>query len=420
MIPYGKQFIDEDDIIAVRDVLRSDFLTTGPKIVEFEQALADYCGAKHAVVVSSGTAALHVAMLAADIGLGDYVLTSPNTFLSSANCAEMVGAAVDFSDIDSDTLCVSLETLQSAWNNDVKAVVPVDFAGYPCVSKEMADYIHERGAIVIEDAAHAIGSSRDGYRVGGFPWVDMTTFSFHPVKTITSGEGGAIMTNNDRLADRCRLLRNHGMQKRKVEDENLKLERMIDRREQGAEYLKNSQIHPSDAPWYYEMKEVGYNYRMTDFQAALGLSQLKKLDQFIKRRQAIVDQYNEAFCTLHHAKCPFVNEWDSISRTQDHNGTLYPSIDSAWHLYVLQFDFDAIGKSRSHVMSELKEMGVGTQVHYIPVHTQPYYVNKYGYGRGKCPNAEAFYERCLSLPLFPAMSDEDVVTVIRAVRGVVG
>ncbi len=402
-IPYGRQLIDEDDLVAAVEALRSDWLTTGPSVEAFEQALAAYCGAKHAVAVSNGTAALHVAMLVAGIGHGDRVLTSANTFLASANCAEFVGAMADFADIDPRTYNVTAETLEAAWKADVRAVVPVDFAGQPCDMPAIATLARERGAVVIEDASHAIGSrlSREGreYRTGGHPWADMTTFSFHPVKTITTGEGGAILTNDDRLAERCRLFRNHG-----IERGGGKLDHRLQTMDQG---LRTSDLRPpisDQGPWYYEMHEVGFNYRITDIQCALGLSQLKKLDRFVSRRQQIVDQYNASFAALPHADTPIHRYPDTCS--------------PAWHLYVLQIDFAKAGLTRTEVMEALKARGVGTQVHYIPVHTQPYYARKYGYAPGKCPVAEAYYSQCLSLPLFPAMSDEDVAHVTSAVREV--
>ncbi len=381
-IPYGRQSISEQDIQAVVDVLRGDWLTCGPTVDAFEKALCETTGAGHAAAVANGTAALHLAMLAAKIGPGDRVLTSPNTFLASANCAEYVGATADFADIDPETLNLSPAALDAVWTDDVKAVVAVDFAGRPCDMEAIAGIARARGAVVIEDAAHALGSCLGPEsKVGSHPWADLTTFSFHPVKTLTTGEGGAITTNSDELAARCRLLRSHGMDRNRP-----------------------------DEPWFYEMKEPGFNYRITDIQCALGLSQLGRLEHFIARRQQITDLYNSAFQGLERIKTPAPVD---VGR-------------SAWHLYAVQIDFPGLENKkgagsacRAQVMAELKERGVGTQVHYIPVHLQPYYREKYGYGEGKCPNAEAYYEKALSLPLFPSMTDSDVEQVIQAVREVV-
>ena len=376
--------MSKEDIAAVVQALQSEFLTTGPCVEAFENALASYCGATHAVAVANGTAALHVAILAAGIKPADRLLTSANTFLASANCAEFVGATADFADIDAHTYNVTADTLHAAWKNDVRAIVPVDFAGQPCNMPAIAELARLRGALIIEDASHAIGCA-----VGGHPWADMTTFSFHPVKTITTGEGGAILTNDDKLADRCRLFRSHGMIKDSSQFVGL-----------GSQ---PSTLNPQLAEtghWYYEMQELGFNYRITDFQCALGISQLKKLNRFVARRAEIVAQYNSAFAGLTSVICPLT------------------SVRTAWHLYVLQIDFSAVGKTRTQVMTELRQRGVGTQVHYIPVHLQPYYRNKYGYASGKCPVAEAYYQRCLSLPLYPTMTNVDMERVIQAVKEV--
>ncbi|MDF7825522.1 UDP-4-amino-4,6-dideoxy-N-acetyl-beta-L-altrosamine transaminase [Pontiellaceae bacterium B12227] len=375
MIPYGRQSILQEDIDAVVEVLNGDWLTCGPTVERFEAALCDYTGAKHAIAVSNGTAALHVAMLAGGIKAGDRVVTSPNTFLASANCAEYVGATADFIDIDPETLNLSSDLLEKNWQADTRAVVAVDFAGRPCDMPAIAAIARNNGAVVIEDAAHALGSrlKHDGqtHTVGAHPWADMTTLSFHPVKTLTTGEGGAILTDSDELAEQCRLFRNHGMVRNRPEE-----------------------------PWYYGMETPGFNYRITDLQCALGISQLKRLDDFIARRQEITDAYNQAFQSLENLQTP----------------ALFSGGSSAWHLYVVQIDFPMLGKSRAQVMQELRELGVGTQVHYIPVHLQPYYRNKYGYAEGKCPVAEAYYEKCISLPLFPTMSDDDVGRVIQSVE----
>jgi perosamine synthetase len=378
IIPYGRQSVEEEDVQAVLSVLNGDWLTCGPAVDAFEQKLCDYTGARHAVAVSNGTAALHVAMMAAGVGEGDRVLTSPNTFLASANCAEYVGAMADFVDIELGSHNLSPLALECGWSQNVKAVVAVDFAGRPCDMPAIAKQVRRQGAMLIEDGSHALGSRIDSggksYFVGSHPWADMTTFSFHAVKTLTTGEGGAILTDDDELAKRCRLFRNHGMERNRP-----------------------------DEPWVYEMAQIGFNYRITDLQCALGCSQFLRLEQFISARQKIVDTYNVAFQELNNLETPI------------------PVLDGrpAWHLYVVQIAFQEIGKSRAQVMRELKDLGVGSQVHYFPVHLQTYYRNKYGYASGKCPNAEAFYERCLSLPLFPSMTEENVAQVIAAVREVV-
>lgn len=397
MIPYGRQWVDDEDVDAVVKTLRSDGLTCGPKIESFEAALASVCGAKHAIAVSNGTAALHVAMLAAGIGPGNRVLTSPNTFAASANCAAYVGATPDFADIDPLTLNLDPASLLAAWREDVRAVVAVDFAGYPCDMPRIAELARAKGAVVIEDAAHALGTQFQArgqwHKTGGHPWADLTTLSFHPVKTITTGEGGAILTHDDRLAARCRLLRSHGISK------------------EPSQFLTSDlcPLSSEKGPWYYEMQMLGFNYRITDIQCALGSSQLRKLQRFMDRRQEIVNQYNAAFADLPHLRLP-----PQAGQIMGDVGPTRPS----WHLYVLQIDFPAIGMSRTQCMYALREKGVGTQVHYIPIHLQPFYRQQYGYGPGKCPIAEAFYAQCLSLPLFPSMTDANVQCVIEAVRNI--
>lgn len=397
-LPYGRQCIDESDIQAVTEVLRCDWLTCGPKVRAFEEALAAYVGARHVVALANGTAALHLTMLAAVIGPGDRVLTSSLAFLASANCAEFVGAQADFVDIDPTDYTLDPRRLEEAWSDDVKAVIPVDYAGYPCRHEQIAELARSRGAYIIDDACHAIGTEitdgRSTWKLGGHPWADMTVFSFHPVKAMTCGEGGAIATNDDRLAERCRLLRTHGMTKEpallRYDSDDLAQPRRADR---------------SPGPWYYEMPELGYNYRITDIQCALGLSQLSKLDGFIHRRQTITDRYNEAFADLPHLQLPPRLDQAPHSRS------------ISWHLYVLKIDFESLGTTRGRFMTRLREKGVGSQVLYIPEHLQPYYRDKHGYEPGKCPEAEAFYRRCLAIPLYPAMTDGDVQRVIDAVSG---
>ena len=384
-IPYGKQQIDQDDLDAVCEALQSDFLTCGPKIEEFEEAFAQFVGAKHAVVVCNATAALHLAMLVAEVGPGDRVVTSPNTFLSSANCAAFVGATPDFCDIDSRAYTLCPKALEESWKPDTKAVVAVAYAGQSAHMPEIARIARHNGAIVIEDACHGTGGGFqiDGtrYKQGGHPWADITTFSFHPVKTLTTGEGGILLTDNDDYAEKARLLRTHGM----TRDEDA-FEGSVER-----------------GPWYYEMHELGYNFRITDLQCALGLSQLKKLPASIERRREIVALYNDAF-----AKLPWLTP-PQLIHPDDRD-------EISWHLYTVRIQFSALGKSRTEVMHELRDSGIGSQVLYIPVHLQPYYQNTYGYTEGKCPKAEAYYKESLSLPLYPAMSDNDVDHVIQSVK----
>ncbi|WP_018969621.1 UDP-4-amino-4,6-dideoxy-N-acetyl-beta-L-altrosamine transaminase [Rubritalea marina] len=391
MIPYGKQSISEEDILAVVETLRSDFLTCGPRVETFEQEFADFVGAKHAIAVCNATAALHLSMLVADIGSADRVITSPNTFLSSANCSAFVGATPDFCDIDSDTYTMDLESLKQAWSEDVRAVIPVAYAGQSADMKGIAEFARGKCAIVIEDASHGTGGGffQDGkaWKQGGHPWADMTVFSFHPVKTLTTGEGGILVTDNDEYASKARLLRTHGMTRDSNAFQGLGLD-SLSLGEQG--------------PWYYEMLELGHNFRITDVQCALGSSQLKRLPHFIKRRQEIVALYNAAFADIDWIKTPGI-------RSAEDKGFI------SWHLYTLQIDFTAIGKTRSVVMVELRSKGIGTQVLYIPVYLQPYYRNSYGYNPGKCPNAEHFYSEALSLPLYPDLSDEDVKKIIAEV-----
>ena len=390
-LPYGKQSISEAEVDAVVECLRSDFLTCGPRVDAFEEAFAAHVGAKYAVAVSSATAALHLAMKVVDIGPGNRVVTSPNTFLASANCAAYVGATPDFSDIDQLSYNMDPAVLAAGWKDDTKAVVAVDYAGQSCDMPGIAKVARGRGAVVIEDASHATGGAflyqGECWKIGGHPWADLTTFSFHPVKTMTTGEGGILVTDNPEYAARARLLRSHGMVREPGGFVGLGDEDNLSLSEKGS--------------WYYEMSELGFNYRITDLQCALGLTQLERIDQFIARRREIVEQYNESF-----ADCPFVVS--PAVKPEDKKLT-------SWHLYTLQIDFGSIRKTRTQVMEELREQGVGTQVLYIPVHLQPYYRNHYGYGTGKCPNAENFYERALSIPLFPKLTTEDVESVVTAV-----
>ena len=428
MIPYGRQSISEDDIAAVVRSLRSDFLTCGPEVEAFEKEFAAFVGAKHAVAVCNATAALHLAMQVLGIGKGDRVVTSPNTFVASANAAAYVGATPDFSDIDSKTYNLDPVVLEQNWKPDTKAVVAVDYAGQPCNMPEIARIARSRGAYVIEDACHGLGGGfqADGrkWKLGGHPWADITTFSFHPVKTLTTGEGGILLTENDEWAARARLLRTHGITRNHDEFTGLDDSEHSDFRFQFSakpnppSVIRDQSFLAERGPWYYEMQELGYNYRITDLQCALGRNQLKRLPEFITRRQQIASCYNQAFSNLDWLKTP---AFDSASPTTRHQPPAtgsdfsYQLSDLSLHLYTVQIDFPSVGKTRTKVMQELREKGVGTQVLYIPVYLQPWYRRIYGYASGKCPNAERFYARALSLPLYPAMSDKDVGKVIGAV-----
>jgi len=392
VLPYGHQYIGEDDIHAVVDVMRSARLTQGPKVDEFERELAQYCGAKYAVAVSSGTAALHLACLAAGINEGHEAVTSPVTFVASANCILYCHGRPVLADIDGETYNIAPSEIRNRLTSMTRSIIPVHFAGLPCDMERIRKISDEHGLIVIEDACHALGSKwqeSDGkwHLTGSCSHSDMTVFSFHPVKHITTGEGGAITTNSEELYKKLMMLRSHGITRESDKFVNKKLA-----------------FSAADVPnpWYYEMQELGFNLRITDIQCALGLSQLKKLDSFVSRRREIVSMYNKAFENISCLKIPV--------ELKTHQ--------SSWHLYVVQIDFEKLGKSRCSIMNKLYKQGVGTQVHYIPVHLQPYYRSKLGYKEGDYPIAEAYYSRTLSLPLFPKMTDEEVEKVIRTVISV--
>ncbi len=385
-ISYGGQAVDQADIDAVDRVLRSRNLTQGEEVGKFEEEVAAYVGAEFGVAVSSGTAALHLACLACDVSRGDEGITSPNTFVASANAIVYGGASPRFADIDPRTYNMSPVELEKRITKNTRVVIPVHFAGQSCKMKDIREVISKkeelfgRKIFVIEDASHVLGSLYRGKKVGCCDYSDAAVFSFHPVKHITTGEGGMVVTNNHEFADRIRKLRTHGITK---------------------EPVRMSQ-HPG--PWYYEQDALGFNYRITDFQCALGRSQLKKLNWFSARRRMIVETYNRAFEGLPFVTIPFED----------------PECMSIFHLYVLQIGFRELGISRSELMEKLKMQGILTQVHYIPVHLQPYYRQNFGTEEGQYKVAEGYYEKCLTLPLYPAMDNEEVAKVINHVRGLIG
>ncbi|MDP4093169.1 MAG: UDP-4-amino-4,6-dideoxy-N-acetyl-beta-L-altrosamine transaminase [Bacillota bacterium] len=371
-IPYGRQWIDEDDIKAVVEVLKSDYLTTGPKISEFEKKLTDYTGAKHCAAISNGTAALHAACFAAGIGIGDEVITSPITFAASANCALYVGAKPVFADIDPETYNIDPKDIERKITKRTKAIIPVHFTGQPCDMDAITDLAKKYGLIVIEDGAHALGAEYKGKKAGTIS--DMTTFSFHPVKHITTGEGGAILTNSREYYEKMIMFRSHGI----TRDED--------------------KLTGNEGSWYYEQQFLGYNYRMTDIQAALGISQMDKLDGFLEKRRNYADTYNNAFKDIDEIVVPF-----QMANTM-----------SAWHLYIIQLKLEKLRVGRKEIFNELKKRNIGVNVHYIPVYYHPYY-RKLGYDKGLCPNAEKLYDRMITLPLFPKMSIQDIEYVIENV-----
>ncbi|HEG43592.1 MAG TPA: UDP-4-amino-4,6-dideoxy-N-acetyl-beta-L-altrosamine transaminase [Phycisphaerales bacterium] len=367
-INYGRQCIEEDDIQSVVETLRSDFLTQGPKVKEFEESLASYCGAKYAVAFSSGTAALHGAYFAMGLGEGEEIITSPMTFLATSNAALYLGGKPVFVDVEPDTGNVDANLIESAITAKTKAIVPVHYAGHPCDLERINAIAKKHDLFVIEDGCHALGGEHLDRKIGDCKYSDMTVFSFHPVKTIATGEGGAVLTNDPDTYEKLVMFRQHGVTK-------------------SPGNLIN--ITDSDGGWYYEMQHLGYNYRITDIQAALGCSQLKKLDRFILRRREIVEIYRKAFEG---------NEFFDIPVEKGY-------AKSACHLYPIRLK-DKYKNKKKEIFTRLRENGLGVQVHYIPVHLQPYY-QQLGFKKGSCPNAEDFYAREISLPLFPAMSQED-------------
>jgi perosamine synthetase len=377
VLPYGRQCIQDDDVAAVVDALRSGWLTTGPKVEEFERAIARVAGAKEAVAVSNGTAALHAAIFALNIGPGDEVIVTPMTFAASANCVAYQGGKPVFADVDPDTLLLDPKQAEAKITSRTKAIVAVDYTGQPCDYDALQTVADRHGLPLVDDACHAIGGAYKDRPVGSL--ARLNTFSFHPVKHVTTGEGGAITTDDPELARRMRRFRNHGI--------------TTDFRQREAK-----------ASWFYEMVELGFNYRLTDIQCALGISQLRKLPEWVSRRQAIAARYDAAFADMP-AVGPLVVRKD---------------VSHAYHLYVVRLKLEMLRVGRAEVFAALRAEGIGVNVHYVPVHLHPYYRKAFGTGLGLCPVAEAAYERIVSLPMFPWMSDADAGDVIAAVGKVIG
>lgn len=369
MIPYGKQTINEDDIKAVVEALKSDWLTTGPKVDEFEAVFSEFVGSKFGVAVSSGTAALHSIMHALNIGPGDEVIVPTMTFAATANCVLYQGGKPVFADIHPDTLLINPEDVKRKISNKTKAIIAVDYAGQPCNYSELQRSCVKHGIALVDDACHALGASYQGKRIGSI--ADLTAFSFHPVKHITTGEGGMVVTDDKTFMERMKTFRNHGI-------------------------TSDSRIREDHGTWHYEMKDLGYNYRITDIQCALGLSQMKKLPAFLSRRREIAKIYDDAFANSKKITPLAVRD----------------KVHHAYHLYVIRIK----GAERSKVFTVLRKKGIGVNVHYIPVHLHPFYNKNFGTGPGLCPVAEKSYEEIISLPIFPGMSDVDINRVINAVK----
>jgi UDP-4-amino-4,6-dideoxy-N-acetyl-beta-L-altrosamine transaminase len=383
VIPYGRQSIAEEDIEAVVQVLRSGFLTQGKQVPLFERAVCEHVGANHAVAVNSATSALHIACLALGLGEGDWLWTSPITFVASANCGRYCGAQVDFVDIDSQSYNLSPQALEEKLIQAQKSgrlpkvVVPVHLCGQSCDMESIYRLGQQYGFSIIEDASHAIGGSYQGHAIGCGQYSDITVFSFHPVKIVTTGEGGMAVTNRKELADKMRRLRDHG------------ITRNVDEMTQSP-----------DGPWYYQQLELGFNYRMTDIQAALGCSQLKKLDRFIEQRNSIADIYHRAL--------------SAMEITTPH---VYPECRSAYHLYVVCLDHKRSAISHRQLFEQMREEGVGVNLHYIPVHTQPYYQQQ-GFSFGDFPVAEKYYQEAVTLPIYPALTESEQQKVISVLQEV--
>lgn len=375
LLPYGQQWIDEKDIENVLNTLKSPFITQGPAIEKFENAVANYVGAKYAVAFVNGTAALHGACFAAGVSEGDEVITTPITFAASANCALYLGARPVFADIDDRTYNIDANSIEKVISKKTKAIIPVDFTGQPVDMDRIREIAKKNNLVIIEDAAHSLGATYKNKKVGTL--ADMTMFSFHPVKQITTGEGGIIVTDREDYAEKLRLFRSHGI-------------------------TRDINHSDNEGAWYYEMRELGYNYRMTDLQASLGTSQLNKIERFVRRRKEIAKKYQTAFSSIKEIITPHQLE----------------ETESSWHLYILRLSMDLLKVNRKRIFDALRAENIGVNVHYVPVHYHPYY-KKLGYSKGICPIAEHWYEEVLTLPLFPKMTDDDINSVINAVIKVI-
>ncbi len=369
VIPYGKQLIDDEDIKMVVEVLQSDYLTTGPKVREFEEAVANFCGSEHAVAVSSGTAALHCAMYAAGIGPGDEVIVPPMTFVATANAVVFQGGIPVFADVEPETLLIDPENVEKRVTGKTRAIVAMDYAGHPCDYDALKEIASKHGLVLIADACHSLGAKYKGRRIGSL--ADMTIFSFHPVKHITTGEGGMIVTDDERFSKRLKQFRNHGI---------------------SADHFQRAEKNT----WKYEMTDLGFNYRITDIQCSLGLSQLKKLPLFLEKRTRIAKRYSEKLVSLVDIELLEVKD----------------IVQHAYHLYVILLKSSRV--SRTALFKRLRSQGIGVNVHYIPVHLHPFYREKFGTAEGLCPVAESAYQKILSLPIFPAMEMADVDRVVEA------
>jgi len=374
LLPYGHQWIDDEDAAAVVEALKSDWITQGPKVHEFESKLADYCGTKYAVAVSNGTVALHAACAAAGISSGSEVITTPITFAATANAITYCGGTPVFADVRGDTPNIDPQEIIKRLSSKTRALIPIDFAGHPADLEEIRTIAKERGLVVIEDACHALGAEYKGKKLGSM--ADMTVFSFHPVKQITTGEGGMIVTDSEEYYHKLRTMRHHGIAMSNLD---------------------------SEGPWHYAIHQPGFNFRITDFQCALGISQMNKLDYFVQKRSEIAIRYNMAFSGMDEVLLPVVQA----------------NVKAANHIYVVQLKLERLKVGRRKIFEALRAENIGVNVHYVPLHLHPFYRDKFGYMRGDYPKAEEYYERAITLPIFPKMNDGDVKDVIDAVNKVI-